>query len=398
VADASRGDPLGQSKNGRSDARNEDGAPTPGAPPDRHMLDVREQDLRDADQTGSETNQTLADADQTSSDADQTSADRDQLAADCDQQASDRDLASGVDPAVHERSRDMRERTSVKREQTAQARLDAADKRDLAGHTRDLAAMARDQAADVRDLAVAQRDASLEQSDGGLGPISGAEIVIRAAGLRKRAARIREQSSEQRMHAARDRESAASDRVEATHERHSALADREALAHQLAVAAIDPLTGAHTRAAGLSDLDGELERCRRTSARLAIAYVDVVGLKALNDSDGHRAGDELLKRVVDLITERLRPYDKVIRLGGDEFLCVMPNVLLAEARERFSQIATTLAARPGNGLISSGFAQLTAGDTATALIARADLELTENRHANPRSRPDPGVGESPTFN
>ena len=76
----------------------------------------------------------------------------------------------------------------------------------------------------------------------------------------------------------------------------------------------------------------ELERAKRTASPLAIAYVDVVGLKAVNDTMGHAAGDTLLKHVVAHLTAHLRPYDLIIRLGGDEFLCAMPNLALASAR------------------------------------------------------------------
>ncbi len=87
--------------------------------------------------------------------------------------------------------------------------------------------------------------------------------------------------------------------------RRRALADREALARALAVTEND----ARTRAAGLTDLDHELDRRRRTSGALTVAYIDVVGLKRVNDAEGHPAGDELLKGVVALISwGGLRPY------------------------------------------------------------------------------------------
>jgi diguanylate cyclase (GGDEF)-like protein len=86
---------------------------------------------------------------------------------------------------------------------------------------------------------------------------------------------------------------------------------------QVELAETDPLTGVRTRAAGLLQFDHELERCRRRiDGRLVVVYVDVVGLKTVNDTEGHAAGDALLKRVVALIKKHLRPYDLVIRLRG----------------------------------------------------------------------------------
>ena len=162
-------------------------------------------------------------------------------------------------------------------------------------------------------------------------------------------------------------------------DRLQALADREALARALAITEIDPLTGARARAAGLADLDRELDRSRRTGSILVIVYVDVVGLKKLNDSEGHEVGDQLLKRVVALITAHLRPYDLVVRLAGDEFLCAMSNMTLTDARRRLSAIAATLSATRGGGALRTGFAELTGDETATELLARADSQLLDTR-------------------
>ncbi|MEA2156446.1 MAG: hypothetical protein QOE11_2586 [Solirubrobacteraceae bacterium] len=183
------------------------------------------------------------------------------------------------------------------------------------------------------------------------------------------------------------------------HELAQARADRDALARELALAQIDPLTGARTRAAGLRDLERDMSRCRRTGARLVVAYLDVVGLKRINDSEGHAAGDELLKRIVRLVTDQLRPYDLVVRLGGDEFLCAMSDMTLLEARRRFAHVAATLAMAADPGAIRTGFAQLRPEESSTELIARADSELVEGRSGRTSAlvstghaavRPDPG--------
>jgi len=129
-------------------------------------------------------------------------------------------------------------------------------------HQRDLGALARDQAADARDLAMTQRDAAYEHHNDPRA-ITGAEIVLRAADQRKRAARDRVQAAENRVLAAQDRRSAADDRLQAARDRLQALADREAFAPALVIAETDALTGVHTRAAGLTNLDSELDRCRR---------------------------------------------------------------------------------------------------------------------------------------
>lgn len=375
VADSTSGDHPVDSMNGVIEGQRKSITPAPEAVKNEQTVAQRDEAIVDADQTGSDSDQTLADTDQTSSDSDQTSADRDQLAANADQAASDRDLASGIDPEQHEFSRDIRERTARERERSAQARVDAADQRDAIARARDLAAVARDRAADARDLALERQDAAYEQS-------LGAEVMVRATAHRRRAAEHRLQAAEHRALAARDRESAAEDRQQAAGERLQALADREQLARELVIAETDALTGARTRAAGLIDLDHELDRCRRTSGLLVVAYIDVVGLKTINDSHGHGAGDELLRRVVALVRGHLRPYDLIIRLGGDEFLCAMSNMTLLDARRRFSAISAELAAAPDAGAIRTGFAEFATDQVATELIARADSELVDNRRAS----------------
>ncbi len=339
-----------------------------------------DQTLADVDQTNSDTDQTLADVDQTSSDSDQSSADSDQIAADRDQAASDRDLAAGVDPHEHQITRDIRQRTTQQRELTARARLDAASERDAIAHARDLAALARDNAANARDLVMAHRDAAANHAWGGRADF-GAEILLRAAEQRKRAAEYRVLAAEHREQAAEDRHAAARDREQAANERLRALADREILAAELAMAETDPLTGARTRAAGMTDLDHEVDRCRRIGSTLVIAYVEVVGLQELNDTVGSQAGDELLRDVVALLRTHLRSYDLIVRIGGDEFLCAISNMSEADARERFSAVGSELAAQQDARGIRTGFATLRDGETVTELIARADSELIRSPHA-----------------
>ena len=247
------------------------------------------------------------------------------------------DLLNGPPHALGVEPRRYPERQGA---QTAEARLDAADERDVIATARDRAARTRDDAADDRRSAA---------EPGAL--------------------------------AADDRHAAADDREQAARERLHALVDREILADELATTAIDPLTGARTRAAGLTDLEREVDRCRRTGDSLVVTYLDLVGLKAVNDTLGHKAGDDLLKLAVRTIQRHVRPYDLVIRLGGDEFLCAMPSMSLPDARERFAIIAAALTVAPAATAIRTGFAALMPGETAAQLIARADDQLIAGGHA-----------------
>ena len=320
-----------------------------------------------------EDDQTLADADhQTAAESDQAAADSDQAAADSDQAASDRDLAGGGDAGEYELTRELRDRSAERRHEIAAERVDTAAARDAVARARDLAAAARDEAAALRDRELAEHDAVP-------GAAGAARLLHRAAEKRRRAAADRVTAAEIRARAAADREQAARDREQAAYDRAQAQADRDALLQALAIAETDQLTGARTRAAGLLDLDHEIDRARRTTGRLVVAYVDVVGLKAVNDAGGHSAGDALLQHAVRGIRGHLRSYDLIVRQGGDEFLCAMSGATIDDARQRFGSVQAALAEDPDPCEIKVGFAALAPEDTARDLIERADADLPSSR-------------------
>ena len=141
-----------------------------------------------------------------------------------------------------------------------------------------------------------------------------------------------------------------------------------------------------------TDFDREIDRARRLDGVLAVAYVDVVGLKAVNDAHGHSAGDALLRRAVQVIRAHLRSYDLTVRLGGDEFLCAMSGATIEDARQRFDGIQAALAAEPEPAELNVGFAALSREDGAAELIERADPKLPRSRPRilGPRGRPGSG--------
>jgi diguanylate cyclase (GGDEF)-like protein len=322
---------------------------------------------REEDRVLADRDQPLADADQAGSDNDQTAAGREQAAADSDQAASDRDLAAGGDPEAHRRSREARDRSAQQRQYSAQARLETADSRDQVARARDRAASARERGAELRDREPAITDPG--------SPDVPAEHARLAADDRRRAAADRAAAARARARAAEDRAQAARDREQATRQRLQAQTDRDELLRQLAVAQTDGLTGTRARATGLEAVDQEVDRARRTMAPLVIAYIDVVGLKAVNDTHGHAAGDALLQRAVHAIRAHLRSYDLIVRIGGDEFLCVMSGASIDDAHQRFNVIQAALAADPDGCEIKVGFAALAAEDSADELIRRADADL-----------------------
>jgi diguanylate cyclase (GGDEF)-like protein len=147
-----------------------------------------------------------------------------------------------------------------------------------------------------------------------------------------------------------------------------------------AEAAVDDLTGALRRGAGLQALAREIARFRRFGGKgIAVIFIDVDGLKQLNDSEGHAAGDGLLTDVVSAIRERVRAYDLVIRWGGDEFVCVLPDAAPEEAQRTVADIERQVRRRTSGRTVSTGLAGLEPADTADSLVDRADSALYAGR-------------------
>jgi diguanylate cyclase (GGDEF)-like protein/PAS domain S-box-containing protein len=97
------------------------------------------------------------------------------------------------------------------------------------------------------------------------------------------------------------------------------------------LASTDYLTGLTNRRLAMTLLDREIVRARRHRAPLSVILMDLDGFKAINDTYGHEAGDEVLKHVAQLLSRRLRATDIVARHGGDEFLLLFPETGPAEA-------------------------------------------------------------------
>jgi len=250
-------------------------------------------------------------------------------------------------------------------------------------HRRDEMAGRRDQAAGKRDQRAVERDLEADIADQTVLDLEGSEEVLDRRTLRVQELRERGQSGRQR--AARSRERAKRDRTLAGVDRAFGAGDRQESKRDREFAATDELTGARRRGVGLEDLQREIDRARRTGETLVAAYVDVDGLKAVNDEHGHQAGDELLRNIVARLRRDMRPYDLLMRLGGDEFLCVLSGVDAAEARRRFERLGTELRAGPTVRSVSFGLGELRDGEGPQELINRADQDLLAGRTRSRRA-------------
>jgi diguanylate cyclase (GGDEF)-like protein len=95
----------------------------------------------------------------------------------------------------------------------------------------------------------------------------------------------------------------------------------------------DPLTGLYNRRAFERELTAERTRFERYGRPLAVVIVDLDHFKRINDTHGHEAGDAVLQQVADAIREEVRDVDVPARLGGEEFVVLLPETVLAHAME-----------------------------------------------------------------
>ncbi len=146
----------------------------------------------------------------------------------------------------------------------------------------------------------------------------------------------------------------------------------------------DPLTGARNRAGLLTYLREQQALVRRGVQSCALAMVDIDHFKEVNDRHGHAAGDAVLRRLAERFLGELRPYDRLYRYGGEEFLIVMPQLSLEDAVEVSERLRRGLSAGgAGDGAgvadlrvtVSIGIAALDAEQAVEESIDRADAAL-----------------------
>ena len=277
---------------------------------------------------------------------DQTDSDLDQTLSDCDRTA--------AEAAGFERSAD-------------------ALRRDEHAALRDLTAEVRDRAAEARDRAIAEYEVALNRD--GTGGAAAAST---------------------RAEAALDRARAAQDRERAAEDRRRGADERDRLQSELENAQLDELTGFYLRGLGKAMLQREIDRSRRADGRMVLAYIDVDGLKQVNDAQGHDAGDRLLVNVAEAIRSRLRSYDPVVRMGGDEFVCVVSESDLDVGRSVVKAISRgTLPSARQTPRSRVGLAALQADDSLETLCARADAVLREAKATLAPAEHDEAIARAP---
>jgi diguanylate cyclase (GGDEF)-like protein len=149
----------------------------------------------------------------------------------------------------------------------------------------------------------------------------------------------------------------------------------------------DSLSGAFNRRGIELRLDAELKRSARSGGPLSVALIDVDHFKSINDSAGHAAGDDAIRKVVAAISTQLRAYDFVGRFGGDEFLLVLPqttstDALIVAERIRHAMDSFSVLSRGHSLTLSIGLTEALPGEHSPPALPR-------------RPGPLPGEGRRP---
>ena len=162
---------------------------------------------------------------------------------------------------------------------------------------------------------------------------------------------------------------------------------RKAEAQLLHLASHDPLTDLLRPNSAMAHITLALERSRRSQHTGALLFIDLDGFKAVNDTLGHSAGDQLLVSVAAKMRTALRKSDMLARMGGDEFLVLLEEIEGSEAAIRVAEKLLLAISEPvtiemqlAKVGASIGVAMFTAPSaSAAALIKAADIAMYESK-------------------
>lgn len=170
------------------------------------------------------------------------------------------------------------------------------------------------------------------------------------------------------------------------------LAKVESLTNEVyKLAALDQLTGLYNRRSGEQRLAEEISRAVRHERPLTVLLMDLDGLKQTNDRLGHAAGDMVLKGFAERLQRAIRGSDLAVRLGGDEFMVLLPECRADEVGHVVGRVEG-LEVQYGLEKIpckfSRGWTDYRAGETSEELLKRADEALYANKRASKQKSQD----------
>jgi diguanylate cyclase (GGDEF) domain len=146
----------------------------------------------------------------------------------------------------------------------------------------------------------------------------------------------------------------------------------------LKLAMLDPLTGLHNRRFGEERLATEMARARRHATALTVLLLDLNDFKRINDTYGHPAGDFVLKEFAHRLNKSIRGADLAVRLGGDEFMVVLPDCTPNQVQRVLDRLRPCALEWSGMQFLihfAAGWTDYQGSEALEELIARADSAL-----------------------
>ncbi|HET9400203.1 MAG TPA: GGDEF domain-containing protein [Candidatus Acidoferrales bacterium] len=159
--------------------------------------------------------------------------------------------------------------------------------------------------------------------------------------------------------------------------------------HRLAT--VDPLTGLYNRRFGEQRLVAEIARARRNGHALSVVFFDLNDFKDVNDRYGHAAGDEVLCEFARRLVSAVRVSDFAVRMGGDEFMVILPECSAEQARRMVDRVDGVAANHSGHSIpvqSSAGSVGYDPAESPEQFLERADRLLYENKRARKAHRPE----------
>ncbi|HXJ17614.1 MAG TPA: GGDEF domain-containing protein, partial [Candidatus Polarisedimenticolia bacterium] len=156
------------------------------------------------------------------------------------------------------------------------------------------------------------------------------------------------------------------------------------------LAALDQLTGLYNRRSGEQRLAEEISRALRHARPLTVLLIDLDGLKQINDQLGHAAGDLLLRSFSERLQKAIRGSDLAVRLGGDEFMVLLPECRFEEVKHVLSRVEGLEVEYDGARIpcrFSRGWTDYRAGETSEEFLKRADDALYADKRAGKENEP-----------
>lgn len=185
-----------------------------------------------------------------------------------------------------------------------------------------------------------------------------------------------------------ERKALENDLTAANHKLQIQLEENERLHAQLQEQAIrDPLTGVFNRRYFTEALESETARAARENTSFSLIILDVDHFKKVNDTFGHKCGDLILKSLASFLLENTRRSDIVCRFGGEEFVILMPDAAMDDARDRaelfrknFEALSPSCEEKPIKTTFSAGVASFPLhADSGEALLVAADVALYRSK-------------------